>query len=241
MEYDEHVAAAEREAKAYVAVLREVDGDPRVPTCPEWTLADLTRHVGQFTGFWTHVVCEGAGRSKTPFEEMPAAAGDRAAWYEGLAGHLVEQFRAAEATSPVWTWNADDQTAGFVARRVAHELAIHRLDAQLSIDAGEPVDSALAADGIEEIFMMATISRQAGRGAGETLHLHATDTGHEWFLVLGSDGLTVEREHKKGDLAVRGAVADLELYLYQRPPFGPVELIGDPTVVDAWKRVFTFG
>jgi hypothetical protein len=119
---------------------------------------------------------------------------------------------------------------------------VHRFDAELAIDAPQPIDPAVAADGIEEIFYMVdAASDRAGRGEGETLHLHGTDREHEWLLTLDPDGLQVERRHAKGDLALRGAVSDLELLLYQRPTLGDVEHLGDETVLAAWQRVFTFG
>ena len=89
--------------------------------------------------------------------------------------------------------------------------------------------------------MIAAAPERAGRGEGETLHLHGTDRGDEWVLMLGVEGLTVGRSHAKADLALRGAVSDLELVLYHRPPVGPVEQFGDDGVLDAWYRVFTFG
>jgi len=55
------------------------------------------------------------------------------------------------------------------------------------------------------------------------------------------DGLQVRREHAQGDLALRGAVSDLELLLYDRPPIGPVERFGEQAVLNAWYRAFHFG
>jgi hypothetical protein len=89
--------------------------------------------------------------------------------------------------------------------------------------------------------MIEAAPEHSGRGNGETLHLHGTDRSDEWLLTLGADGLEVERRHAKGDLALRGAVSDLELLLYQRPTIGDVERFGDEKVLDAWHRVFTFG
>ena len=45
----------------------------------------------------------------------------------------------------------------------------------------------------------------------------------------------------QGTLALRGAVSDLELLLYDRPPIGPVERFGQEAVLDAWYRAFHFG
>src|SRR5206468_65717 len=146
-------------------------------------------------------------------------------------GHLVVELRATPPDTAVWTWAAD-QSARFVARRCAHELAIHRYDAQLAAGSPQPVDAPVAADGIDEIFYMVdNAPERMGRGGGETLHLHGTDRDDEWLLTLEPDGLQVERRHAKGDLALRGAVSDLELLLYQRPTLGEVDRIGDASAL----------
>lgn len=243
MEYDAHIEATEQGAQALVAALRAGPIDAAIPTCPGWQLPDLARHMGQFGGLWAHVLCEGTGRPKTPYTEAPADE-QLADWCEEQLAHLVTELRATPADTTTWTWAPNDQSAAFVGRRTAHELTIHRFDAQSARQAVEPIDPALAADGIDEIFMMIDTwepSPVDGVGTGETLHLHGTDRGDEWLVTLGADGLAVERRHAKGDLALRGAVSDLELLLYQRPPIGPVERLGDESALDAWYRAFVFG
>jgi len=248
LSYDEHVAATRRELASMRAALAAGPIDVTVPTCPDWTVHDLGRHAGEFTGFWTHVLCEGTGMRKTPFPDAPDIDDGPAAlavWFEDLGRYLVATLEATPPTTVVWTWVDDNKTATFTARRCANELAIHRIDAQSARDAIEPVDAALAADGIEEIFHMAAHHPRpegAARG-GETIHLHGTDEGRtdEWLITLGPDGPTFRREHAKGDLAIRASVSDLEQLLYRRPTLGPVERFGDETVLDAWYRTFTFG
>ncbi len=240
MDYAEHVDAVVPETRALAAAFRRAEPEARVPSCPDWTVADLAEHVGGFTGFWAHVLCEGTGRSKPPFpERQPGASlGD---WYAEVADQLVAELRATPADTTVWTW-ADDKSARFVGRRCAHELSMHRFDAQLAIEAPQPIDAAVAADGIDEIiYMIDAASDRAGRGEGETLHLHGTDRDDEWLLTLDPDGLRAAHRHAKADLALRGAVSDLELLLYQRPTLGDVERLGDESVLAAWQRVFTFG
>ena len=240
MEYSDHVEAVERETRALANALVRGDGDARVPTCPDWTLRDLATHVGQVLGFWTHVLCEGSGRAKPQFDEQPGPAAGL--WFVQIAGLLVSELKATAPDTTVWTWNPADQSAVFVARRMAHETAVHRFDAQSAVGDPQPIEPpALAADGIEEIFaMVGAAPERAGRGEGETLHLHSAE-GDEWLITMKPDGLDVRREHAKGDLALRGAVSDLELVLYHRPPVGPVERFGDESVEDVWYRVFTFG
>ena len=67
------------------------------------------------------------------------------------------------------------------------------------------------------------------------------DAGDEWLVILGPDGVTVSRRHAKGDLALRGAVGDLELVLYGRPPVASVERFGDESVLGAWYEAFELG
>jgi hypothetical protein len=146
----------------------------------------------------------------------------------------------------VWTYYPPDQTAAFVARRTCHEIAVHRVDLQRVRGEAEPIAPEVAVDGIDEILEVLVPTRRdleerLSGASGRTLHLHGTDTdGAEWLLTLAPDGLGVRREHAKGDLALRGATGDLELLLFQRPPWGEVQRFGDDTVLDEFHRVFTF-
>jgi uncharacterized protein (TIGR03083 family) len=225
-----------------------------VPTCPDWDVAALVHHVGGFTGFWTHVLAEGTGREKPSYDEPPLADGPAAVagWWRGVGDSLIAELRAASPETQVWTWAPSDETAAFVATRCTHELAVHALDAQIARDNPQPIDAAVAADGIEEIFVMMEAWRANGQhqrgifegGSGETLHIHGTDEGRsdEWLVTMNADGFTIDRTHSKGDLALRGAVSDLELVLYDRQPLGPVERFGDESVLDLWRtKFFHFG
>lgn len=242
VEYAEHIDAVESAAAAFADALRGAPTGAAVPSCPDWSLLELTRHVWDLTGFWTHVLCEGTGRPKTPFGAMPDADGDELArGYTDLSGHLVAELRAASADTPVWTWAPGHEHAGFAARRMAHEIAIHRYDAQLAVGAPQPIPAGLAADGIDEVmFIVQVQDPSAGCGDGETLHLHGTDRGDEWTVALTPAGLRVERAHGKADMALRGAVSDLELVLYNRPTVAPTERFGDEGVLKAWYRAFPF-
>jgi uncharacterized protein (TIGR03083 family) len=238
MNYATHVEAVERETSAFTRALMRAEADAQVPTCPDWTVRDLAKHLGGVQGFWTHVLAEGTGRPKPQFDEEPGPAAGL--WIVQIGGLLVNELKAANADTEVYTWNPDDHSAGFVARRMAHETAVHRFDAQMAIGKPQAIEPALAADGIEEIFVMVDAWPESGRGEGQTLHLHSNE-GDEWLIAMNPDGLDVRREHAKGDLALRGAVSDIELLLYGRPPIGEVERFGDESVLDAWYQVFKFG
>ena len=238
MDYAGHVEAVERETSTLARALMKGDADAQVPTCPDWTLRDLAKHVGGVMGFWSHVLAEGMGRPKPEIQDEPGPAPTM--WLTTIASALVGELRAASADTEVYTWNPKDHSAGFVARRMAHETAVHRFDAQMAVGKPGLIEPALAADGIEEIFVMVDAWPESGHGEGQTLHLHSAE-GNEWLIAMNPGGLDVRREHAKGDLALRGAVSDLELVLYARPPIGEVERFGDESVLDAWYRVFKFG
>jgi uncharacterized protein (TIGR03083 family) len=243
MDHLERIDATERELGALHEAMAAGDLAAPVPTCPDWTVADLAVHVGQFLGFWTHVLCEGTGTPKTPFPDPPA--GDaRRGWLVDLGGHALDQLRRTDPATPVWTWYEPDQSAGFVARRVVNELAIHRYDTQAARGTAAPVEATLAVDGIDEVLGPLLRREPTGRASGQTIHLHGTDDGlsppAEWLVTLLPDRIDVARTHAKGDLALRAGVSDLELLLYRRPPLGDVQRFGDESVLDLWYDEFTF-
>jgi uncharacterized protein (TIGR03083 family) len=240
MDHEGRVGAAEREVANFVEAVAAGALDAPVPTCPGFSVDDLAAHVGSFCAFWTHVLCEGTGRPKPPFEDAPD---HRVEWLREIAHQLDVELRTTPPDTAVWTWFPPDQSAAFVARRVANELAVHRVDAELARGTAAPVAADLAADGIEEIFvlMQHPDSEDLLSPTRHTLHLHGTDfEPSEWLVDFGPEGLTVTREHAKGDLALKGTVSDLEMMLYQRPTTGDVQRFGDDAVLAAFHRIFTF-
>ena len=246
MEHLDRIEAVAHELEALDEAVAAGAIDAPVPTCSGWTVADLAAHVGEFCGFWAHVLCEGAGRPKTPYPDRPE--GDAlVAWLATLGESLLGELRAVPPETEVWTWFDDDHTAGFVSRRSLHELALHRYDAQTARGAPRAIDPAVAADGIDEVLgALITLRERTGQARGQTMHLHGTDGAEradhadEWLVTLHPDRIEVVRAHAKGDLALRGAVSDLELLLYGRPTLGDVQRFGDPSVLDQWYSEFTF-
>jgi hypothetical protein len=145
---------------------------------------------------------------------------------------LADALAAADPATEVWTWT-DDHTAGFWARRMANETAVHRLDAELAAGRPEPVARDLAVDGIDERLVLLRYWRgadqlQSMRG---TIHLHCTDADGEWLLRL-DDGVEVTHEHAKGDAAARGTAFALLLVLYGRAEPSTLELFGDAALFE---------
>ena len=222
----------------------------QVPSCPEWTLRQLVEHVGRAHRWVTAIVTR--RRTTAPdFDTLnvlaPADADGLCRWLADGAAELAEAIRSVGPQTPIWSW-ADEQSAGFWARRMTHETAMHRADADLALGREFVLDPELAADAISEWLSLLALPEAINyrpelaelRGEGQILHLHSTDPGlgeaGEWIVRRTPSGPVWEPGHAKGDVAVRGAVVDLLLVMMRRvaPGEAPITVHGDGTVLDHW-------
>lgn len=222
----------------------------RVPSCPDWDVAGLMAHTSWVHRWVTYVVGLPEGE-KPARDAVPrwSGEGDVVAWYrEGLDGLLA----ALEATPPdrsVFTL-AGAQPASWWVRRLAHETAIHRWDAEAArVPAGGRIEGFLpdlAADGIEEVLEVMFPRRfdHAGfAGRGETIHLHGTDggdVGGEWLITVGPEDTRWERGHRKGDVAARGPLSDLYLFIWNRVGPDRLDVVGDAELLRRWQAAARF-
>jgi uncharacterized protein (TIGR03083 family) len=239
MEYHEYCAAIRREGHALGAAAREAGIDAMVPSCPEWHVSDLLGHVGRLYR-WVAAIVESAGDDAVDHWSAaePPPADALLGWFDGAVDVVVEALTGVDAASPAWSWT-DDRSAGFWARRQSNETAVHRWDAQLAAGHTEPIDHALAVDGIDEFFALIPFWRRESslHAAGESIHLHCTDGDGEWLVRLAANGVLVTREHAKGDVALRAPASDLLLFLYGR--FDPAhgEVFGDASLLERWQQL----
>jgi uncharacterized protein (TIGR03083 family) len=246
------LGALRTEGPALRAAAIAAGPEARVPACPDWAVADLVRHVG-LTYRW---VRSHAGRGVTSpperraadfeseiaaeFPPWPAAVD----WWSAEFDQVVAALEALDPELPAWNWAPQAKKAGFWHRRMAHETAVHRCDAQLAGSQLQPVETKLAADGISEVL---DTWLPAGRRRGPTdrqgvVHLMATDVAQEWYVRLRGAGLALldtgtlldSDDHHTRTLA-RGTASDLLLALYGRVPFGVLEIAGDAELLGALR------
>jgi uncharacterized protein (TIGR03083 family) len=212
--------------------------DRPVAACPGWDVARLVGHVGQIHSWMTGVIeANTTERPTHAFTELPD--GDPVEWERAILARLVEVLRTTDPDRATWTWAGLD-TVRWYARRMAHETTVHRWDVEDSVGATTPIDSDLAADGVDELIDVGlqrsmNPSKEFGYPTG-SLHLHRTDGDGEWLLRVEDGSLIATREHAKGDVAVRGAGPDLLLYMWGRNKEN-LEIFGDSALVDAWASV----
>jgi uncharacterized protein (TIGR03083 family) len=223
--------------------VRGADLETRVPTCPDWSLADLIEHTG-IVQRWAAEMVRQLSAERLDRQRMEVAVPEPAArpdWLAEGGTEVVAAFRAADPDAPMWAWGADEH-ARFWPRRMLHETTVHRVDVELALDHEPVIDAGVAVDGIDELLENLPHAARFRphvrelRGAGESLHFHCTDTAGEWTIRLEPEGFSVERDHNKGTLAVRGTAADLLLLLYRRrePDDDRFERFGDVALLEWW-------
>lgn len=217
--------------------------DATVAACPGWTVRDLLQHHAGVFRFAAAQLRAEPGSELVAFDPVPDGPEPLNLFAE-MANELVAELVAVDPSEHRPNW-ADAPDATFWFRRMAHETAIHRFDVQLTHTAPEPIDVALAVDGVDELADVFLIhaERRGITGHGESVHLHATDDavadgsvdGGEWMFTFTPGGVEVEHTHGKGDMAVRGSASDLLLFCWNRRPVA-VECFGEPDPKSWWPR-----
>lgn len=231
----DHAGIIRVEAEALAAAGEQADGGSPVPGT-DWTLDDLLDHVGRLTWYWSGRIRKAGGGDFYATDRPEGTT--RSDWLRQGAATMGEQLAAAAPDAEIKTW-AGLQPPSWLWRRMTHELAVHRWDAQAAAGSPEPVATDVAEDGIDE-FLGEFLPAADLSGVEGTLHLHATDGNGEWFIDPTGAGLTWERSHTKADVAVRGATSDLLLVLWGRQGADGVAVLGDSEVFDRWRSATRF-
>ncbi|MFE2425994.1 maleylpyruvate isomerase family mycothiol-dependent enzyme [Streptomyces sp. NPDC059373] len=243
--HEQYCDAVESGVARFIEIVGGADPALPVPTCPGWTLADLTKHHGTTHRWMDHLVSTRATErvwSRDVPLDLPDDPSEYPGWLAASAASSLRTLRAADPDASNWTHGVD-QHVRFFPRRLLFEAVVHIADAELAVGLEPgPVDAATAADGIDEFLENLTCYshieervRELGRD-GDTLHLHAADGDGEWLIGLGDGGFTWRHGHGKGEVAVQATAADLLLLTYGRirPDDDRLTVFGDRELLEAW-------
>ncbi|WP_405781171.1 maleylpyruvate isomerase family mycothiol-dependent enzyme [Streptomyces sp. NBC_00859] len=253
--HDRYCGELLRQTDLFREALAGADLTAKVPTCPEWSLGELARHVGR-AHRWAGTIVRTRATEVVPDQQVPDRAGPADdepaaldAWLAAGAAELGAALRESGPDARVWTWAAE-QRAGFWARRMVHETVIHRADAALAAGVPFEVEAEVAADTVDEWLEILAFAQASGdedvaelRGAGRSLHLHATDVaGAEWLIEFADDGFSWRRAHEKATVALRGPLVEVVQVFYRRLPADSagVEVLGDRELLDFWLERASF-
>jgi uncharacterized protein (TIGR03083 family) len=241
------LAALRADSPALQDAVAQAGPSAEVPACPGCTCADLVEHV---TGL-LHWVREMVPRGTTAFPtSSPDREGPPPEWPEALDGlrreltGTIETLEAVEADFPAWNWAPQAKTAGFWHRRMAHEISVHRWDAEAAVGRPTPIETKLAADGVSEVL---DTWLPAGRRKGPAdlhgvVHLVASDAGHEWFVRLRGAGVALldtgtilDSDDRHARAQATGTASDLQLALMGRQRLDRLVVAGDPRLISALR------
>ncbi|MGW7001501.1 maleylpyruvate isomerase family mycothiol-dependent enzyme [Streptomyces sp. NPDC054933] len=256
--YDHYREAIERETGRFAATVEGVDPATPVPSCPGWTLAELTRHVGAVQRWFSVLLTRNVQeppRSREVELGLPERDDELTAWLRAGLPETAAVLRTIDPDAPMWAWGAD-QHARFWARRMLFETLVHRVDAEHAVGRTPDIDPALAADGVDEFLVNLPYAGIFApnvanlRGNGEALAFQCTGPGPgggEWLVRLRPDAFGVESfdaEPRTGQRTapvqeqarVRGRAADMLLLMYGRLRYDAAafEATGDEEALARW-------
>ena len=230
-----------------------------VPSCPGWTVADLSYHLAEVQDQWARIV-EGAEGDDIVSLPRPADA-DLPAAFDTASTRLVDALREADPGTPCWSWHPQGHSVGWVLRRQAHEALIHRVDAELAAGRtpAPPSQAGLAADGVDEVLtvmldgipewgtftpdgrlvrirgeeslVVADLTFRLGRFRGT-----GPESGTQWDLTAAQStdvGGGVDQAP-----GIAGPAWGLDLWLWGRGAL-PADVVtdADPALVEAFRQV----
>lgn len=205
---DDYIAAFRADGQALAVAARKADDDHPVRSCPGWQVVDLVAHA------WTFVTSLRIGDWKPPADVHDVNVDD----FEKACHDLLEAWGRREPRG---------------ARRCANEISVHRWDAEDAIGAAEPIDTTLAADGVDEFFRVFVAPPQwgGGKGDGESIRIIATDTDLDLAIRFEPDGFQWGVADGRPPTIVRGPASNLQLFLWGRLPASALQVEGDAAAV----------
>ncbi|MFG2137488.1 maleylpyruvate isomerase family mycothiol-dependent enzyme [Streptomyces sp. NPDC048650] len=254
LSYDDHCTEIPHQAALLASSLTDgADLAISVPSCPDWSLAQLLRHLGEAHRWVAEIVRTRATQPPpdTALRALPRDTPDTPAeladWLTEGARLLADTLRAAGPDAEIWT-PLPSGSPRFFARRMAHETVVHRADAALALGRDFTVEHRVALDALDEWMELGSLpemfdhhpERRDLLGPGRTLHFHATDTPPEaaadWLVDLTGDSLAWRRSAEPAAVRVDAPLTELLLLVYGRRPADTdaFEIDGDAELLDFW-------
>jgi uncharacterized protein (TIGR03083 family) len=241
--------------------------DLAIGSCPGWTLEDLVCHTGWLFRWYGYLLGLAEGEAQT--EEGLAAAGvppeaglalqrptgDLVTWFRQGCDDMLQAFEVLAPTTTLDTYYGPNTPPWLLLRRMAHELAIHRWDAEQAQGTATWFDPVLAVDGVEELLdywvsgPVAFPQRHGGGpswsdfgGTGQRVCLQATDSDEGWVVTL--DGATagwLRGRDEGADVTARAKLSEFYLLVWKRQNIERLETQGDTGLLERWHAACLLG
>ncbi len=222
MKITEHIDALQREGRFLAAAAMRTELDAPIPTCPDWRMRDLVRHVGGVHRWATGYVGERrTGEWDVDLDDIVGtwpADRDLIDWFSEGHTRLVNTLASAPPDLDCFTFLAAPSPLAMWARRQAHETAMHRVDAESPSSTITKFYPAFAANGVDEL-LSCFITRPRPRrvpkvSSPRSIHVHTTDTSDDWHIQIGLEDVVTTRRSSPADCTITAAAGDLCTYFY---------------------------
>jgi uncharacterized protein (TIGR03083 family) len=185
-----------------------------VQNCPKWTVHDLVTHLARVLSSSVAVITDRAAD-----QSPPTGWTDLLGYWDGQRLAAREALRRP-AESPVrsrFPRGGDTLTIGELTRRLAHEMAIHRLDAESALPEPPPTRyaAAFAADGVDE-FLTFLMPRRSSPSNRDGIARVETE-GRSWTIALREGEPPALTGESSPDVTLSGPADDVYRALWGRP------------------------
>jgi uncharacterized protein (TIGR03083 family) len=208
-------------------------GDLGAPvlSCPGWRVGDLVHHLGTVHRRFRRVAEEGwlTRPPDTDPDERPNPGDSRVVgWAAAESRRLAAALAVLEPTAPRWNFSSGPQTGAFIPRRMLHETAIHRWDAQDA--AGKPgsFGTDAAVDGALEYLEVFVPRAGAWHGRTATVRITVPNVvAVDLHLPSHGTASVCAATTNPAQATLTGAAEPLFLALWGRVPIDSLEVSGD--------------
>ena len=209
-----------------------------VPACAGWDVAEVLWHVADVYEHKVRVMADNAWPEEWP-PEWDYGDGEEPAFLQAARTHLFEEFSRHPLDEQTTTFGADT-TIVFWVRRMAVEIAIHRLDGEQAHDELTPIPDDIAIDGIDEMLQVML----AGDWWAERVQTaHPVDAlvaveagGRRWVCDVREKSVTIRPDDAPPAAAtISGSPEAVFLWLWGRVGDDAVTFAGDEATVREFR------
>lgn len=220
----EYQARIRAEAQTLRAAAVQAGAHAPVPTCPDWTAHRLIQHLVRVFDMVLTVLRAGDPQSPPPrIERLTGDFDAQLAGFDTRLNLLLDGLASTDPGTGAWNFSPTaPRTAAFWSRRMAHEVTVHRIDAQAAAGTDSAVDPGFAADGVDEVLTRHIQRRTDYWAVAElsgTVLYHAADAGRAWTvrLVPGQLPQTAPETAIEPDASVIGLADAVYRAVWGRP------------------------
>lgn len=235
MTFDDYLTILIAESDCFANAIAASQPGDSPSSCPEWSTRELAVHVGEVQRWAAFTLNHPGERPPVDVVGMLPAAEELDRWLRVGSSALVNALRDGDPGFAYYTFLADSPPPLlFWARRQVHEVAMHRVDAQIAVGTADPFQTAFAVDGIDEMLTgFAPRKHMKLRSdTPKTMMVAPADSDQTWHVTISNDPVvTVRNSRLSADCVVTGRATDTLSVLWNRKSKESLDLRGDAAVL----------